>query len=198
MIKNLIHSMLDHPFVFELQQRVCNNYGEVRTHFREYLSASGKDILDIGCSTGTCASACIPMKENRYRGIDIEPRYIELARGRLPDGDFQVMDARQLAFPDQSFDVVLFVGALHHMHDDIVRDCFREIHRVLRPDGVVLCAEPMFSKSWLSTVLLRNDRGEHIRSPQEYQGLFADFRIARESSFRFSIHQFCSFVLRAA
>jgi ubiquinone/menaquinone biosynthesis C-methylase UbiE len=108
------------------------------------------------------------------------------------------MDARQLAFPDQTFDVVLFVGALHHMPDVVVGDCFHEIHRVLRPDGVVLCAEPMFSKSWLSSVLLRNDRGEHIRTPQGYQELFTDFRIARESSFRFSVHQFCSFVLRAA
>jgi SAM-dependent methyltransferase len=198
MIKNLIHSMLDHPLVFEIQQRACNNYGGVRTHFLEYLSESGKDILDIGCSTGTCAAACIPMKEHRYRGIDIESRYIDRARSRLPDGDFQVMDARQLAFPDQSFDVVMFVGALHHMHDDIVRDCFREIHRVLRPEGVVLCAEPMFTPSWLSTILLRNDRGKHIRTPQGYRGLFSDFRIARESSFRFSAHQFCSFVLRAA
>ena len=198
MIKDLIHSMLDHPLVFEIQQRACNNYDGVRAHFLEYLSESGKDILDIGCSTGTCAAACIPMKENRYRGIDIEPRYIARARSRLPDGEFRVMDARHLEFADESFDVVMFVGALHHMHDDVVRDCFREIHRVLRPEGVVLCAEPMFTASWLSTVLLRNDRGKYIRTPQGYRGLFSDFQIARESSFRFSAHQFCSFVLRAA
>ena len=197
MIK-LIHSMLDHPLVFDIQQKVCNNYSGVRDHFREYLSSRDKDILDIGCSTGACASVCVSMKDNRYTGIDIEARYIETARSRNPDGAFRVMDARQLQFPDQSFDIVLFVGALHHMHDDIIKDCFKEIHRVLRPDGVVLCAEPMFSKSWLSTLLLRNDRGEHIRTPDGYRDLFEQYQVARESSFRFSVHKFCSFVLRAA
>jgi len=56
MLKKLVHSLLDQPLVFELQQRVCNNYARVRDHFREYLCTKGKDILDIGCSTGACAS----------------------------------------------------------------------------------------------------------------------------------------------
>jgi ubiquinone/menaquinone biosynthesis C-methylase UbiE len=197
MIK-LIHRLLDHPLVFDIQQKACNNYSGVREHFRDYLCTNNKDILDIGCSTGACASACVSMTDNRYMGIDIEPRYIEAARRRNPDGAFQVMDARRLMFPDQSFDVVLFVGALHHMDDGIIRDCFREIHRVLRPSGVVLCAEPVFSDSWLSTLLLRNDRGEHIRTSAGYRALFGKYQIAREDEFRFSCHRFCSFVLRAA
>jgi ubiquinone/menaquinone biosynthesis C-methylase UbiE len=196
-VKQLVHSLLDHPWVFEVQQRICNNYSAVRDHFQEHLCTRNKDILDIGCSTGACASVCVSMKDNQYKGIDIESRYIETARSRCPDGEFHVMDARQLAFPDQSFDVVLFVGALHHMHDDIVRDCFQEIRRVLRPGGVVLCAEPMFTKSWLSTLLLRNDRGKHIRAPHGYQSLFSQFQVARQGQFRLAVHQFCSFVLKA-
>src|SRR5262249_8876862 len=141
-VLRLLHRLLDHPRIFEWQQRLCNNYSAIRRHFRKYLAGSGKDVLDIGCSTGTCAAQVVSMTDNRYTGIDIEPRYVARARALYPAGRFECMDARALRFPDDSFDVVMFIGALHHMDDGIIRACFTSIRRVLRPTGVVLCAEP--------------------------------------------------------
>ncbi len=50
------------------------------------------------------------------------------------------MDANQLEFPDDSFDVVFGRAILHHL--DVERS-LAEIHRVLRPGGFMLFKEPL-------------------------------------------------------
>ncbi len=193
----ILDFVLSNPVIFDWQQRLCNHYGSVREHFRDYLEVSDKDILDIGCSTGACARQAVPLERNRYIGIDIEPKYVQLAAKRCPAGQFLVMDARAMKFEACRFDVVMFVGALHHMDDGIIKSCFQEIRRVLRDDGVVLCAEPVFTPGKrLSTFLLKNDRGKYIRDEEGYQRLFDGFRVERQDYFRFAVHRFCSFVLR--
>jgi ubiquinone/menaquinone biosynthesis C-methylase UbiE len=193
----LLHRLLDIPLIFDWQQRLCNNYRGIRDEFADYLGRAGLDVLDVGCSTGACAGTILSMKDNRYTGIDIDPRYVRRAARRYPDGTFLVMDARDLAFATASFDLILFVGALHHMDDAIIRGCMKELRRVLRPDGVVLCAEPVFTPGRrLSTFFLRRDRGRHIREPEGYARLFDGLEVARRRFFDFSIHRFVSFVLR--
>ncbi len=196
MIRQLVHRVLEVPWVFEMQQRLCNDYSGIRKHFLDYVDGEGLDILDIGCSTGTCARAVFDMSRNHYTGIDIVPEYVERAGKANPHGTFLAMDARDIAFDDDSFDVVMFVGALHHMNDQIIHDCFAEIERVLRPNGVVLCAEPVFTPGKpVSNLFLRNDRGEYIRDEPGYRALFGNMPVLRQEYFRFSIHRFCSFVL---
>jgi ubiquinone/menaquinone biosynthesis C-methylase UbiE len=191
--------LLSRAAVFEWQQRLCNNYGSVRKHFREYLDVSGKDILDVGCATGSCGATVVSLERNHYVGVDVVPQYVERARQRFPAGKFLTMDARRLDFPDASFDVVLFIGVLHHMDDGLVRDCFRDIRRVLRPDGVVLCAEPVFHPNEpLSTLLLKFDRGRYIRTEEGYRRLFDGFGVPAQGYVRLSVHKLCSFVLRRA
>ena len=193
----LIDLVLADPVFFDWQQRLCNNYDSIPRHFADYLDVTGKDILEIGCSTAACAKAAVKMDRNRYIGIDIISKYVEFAAKRSPQGTFITMDARELTFDAHSFDVVLIVGALHHMDPETVRACFKEIKRVLRNDGVVLCAEPLFTPGkWFSNFLLRNDRGRYIRTEAGYRGLFEGFTIAREGYFRFSAHRFASFVLQ--
>jgi ubiquinone/menaquinone biosynthesis C-methylase UbiE len=192
----IIHWLLSLPIVFEWQQRLCNNYGIIRTTFPQYLAVKGKDILDVGCSTGTCAASLISMRDNRYVGIDIDPRYVIRASQLHSDGQFLHMDAQALTFPEESFDVILFVGALHHMSGDIIERCFRQLERVLRPNGVIICAEPLFSDRKLSTWLLRNDRGEFIRDLPGYRALFTKWDIVEERRFTIAVHDFCGFVLK--
>jgi 2-polyprenyl-3-methyl-5-hydroxy-6-metoxy-1,4-benzoquinol methylase len=196
-IGRLIDGALAHPALFELQQKVCNNYGAVLDEFRQYLDASGKKILDVGCSVGTCSGRVVDMRRNEFHGIDVEPQYIAIASKHYPDGDFRVMDARSLAFESDTFDVVLLSGVLHHMADDVVRESLREIRRVVRGDGVVLVGEPVFTPGrHLSNFLLTLDRGRHIRTTEGYAALFEGFDTIRLRYFKLSVHRLCSFVLR--
>lgn len=53
---------------------------------------------------------------------------------------FHVMDAHDLKFDDESFDLIIGFGILHHLEAELA---LSEIHRVLKPGGRVLLQEPL-------------------------------------------------------
>ena len=196
-VESVLHKLLENPLVFEFQQRLCNNYSAILAEFSDIIGKGGQRIIDIGCSTGACASTIIDMHANDYVGVDIDPRYVETAARRSPQGRFYAMDARHMAFPDKTFDLTMFIGVMHHMDDELVRGCLNEVLRVLKSGGRVIIAEPVFTPGrWLSTVLLNMDRGRNIRDESGYRALFDGFEIERQRFFSFSAHRFCSFVLK--
>jgi ubiquinone/menaquinone biosynthesis C-methylase UbiE len=101
----------------------------------------GEAVLDVGCGTG--ALAMVASKRvgatGRVCGIDPGPRQIARARSKAERAslpiDFQIGVIEQLAFPDQSFDVVLSTLMIHHLPDDLKRLGFAEMARVLKPGG---------------------------------------------------------------
>ncbi|HEX6563630.1 MAG TPA: class I SAM-dependent methyltransferase [Chthoniobacterales bacterium] len=196
LMRSLVQWTLKNPLAFELQQRLSNNYTNVRTEFAGILDRSNLRILDVGCSTGTCAGQIIDMGANAYTGVDVVSQYIEIAQRRHPRGTFIAMDARRMTFPKEHFDVAMFVGVLHHMDDELAADCLAEVRRVIRPGGYVVVAEPIFTPGMLfSNFLLSLDRGRYIRDEPGYRGLFDGYEITRQRFFKLSIHRFCSFVL---
>lgn len=196
-LRRLIRQTLSIPLIFDLQQKLCNNYVAMLEEFAGYLKVSGKRILDVGCSTAACAREIVDMKNNSYVGVDIEPQYIETASRRSPLGKFLTLDARSLPFESESFDVVLFCGVWHHMDDALVKDCLREVKRVLTKSGVVLVAEPVFTPGWpVSNFLLSLDRGRHIRTDEDYRRLTKGFEVVRHRFFKLGNHRFYSLVLK--
>tara|TARA_A100001011_G_scaffold225956_1_gene233973 strand:+ start:19 stop:621 length:603 start_codon:yes stop_codon:yes gene_type:complete len=194
-IKKILHKILEVPFIFQLQQKVCNNYDAVFIEFSEYLNVSNKSIIEIGCSTANCASEIVDMKKNYFVGVDLDKNYINRAKKIAPLGNFFEMDARKLVFDNNKFDLAVFNGVIHHMDDELILSCLSEVKRVIKDNGKVIISEPVFSKGIISTILLKLDRGNYIRKQEEYKNLFKDFSIERERYFRFSAHKFCSFVL---
>jgi ubiquinone/menaquinone biosynthesis C-methylase UbiE len=191
------HSVLSNPLVFQLQQRVFNNYGNVKAEFEDYLRPGPLRILDVGCSTGACGQAVFDTARDDYTGIDITDRYVAYAGRSYSHGKYVEMDARNLAFDRHSFDVVSFIGVLHHMDDDTARRSLSEARRVLREGGALLVAEPVFTPNDLrSNVFLSLDRGRYIRETGQYEALLHEFQIERRRHFRFSFHRFASFVCR--
>jgi ubiquinone/menaquinone biosynthesis C-methylase UbiE len=196
-LSGLVEKVLTNPVIFEWQQGLCNNYDAVGVEFRDYLTGRGQRILDIGCSTGTGAGEFIDMSANEYYGIDISPEYTTRASQRHPAGNFLTMDARKMTFDGESFDVVVFLGVLHHMHDDLIRDSLKEVQRVLKRSGRIVVGEPLFTKGApFSNFLLSLDRGKYIRDENGYKGLFETFQLERERFFRFSAHRFHSLVYK--
>ncbi len=106
--------------------------------------------LDYGCGSGGFEEIAYP--ESKLQswlvanggkgtfGIDINPLRIEKARERINNGvELIPMDGRNLAFPDNYFDVVHEWAVFHHMPD--YEKGLEEIHRVLKPNGVLLLTE---------------------------------------------------------
>ena len=81
-------------------------------------------VLDVGAGDGLLAEAVLRRRPDvRFRGIDVMAR----AGARIPVTTF---DGARLPFPNNSFDVVLFVDVLHHTPhaEALVRDA-RDVAR---------------------------------------------------------------------
>ena len=91
-------------------------------------------ILDVGCGLGATTALfaqAYPMAA--VTGINISARQVAHAQQQTPSITFEAMDAAQLAFPDDSFDLLLSVEAAFHFNTR--RAFLLEAHRVLRPGG---------------------------------------------------------------
>jgi ubiquinone/menaquinone biosynthesis C-methylase UbiE len=121
-------------------------------------SYSGKRLLEVGCGTGTDLLQ-FARGGSRVVGVDLTPRSIEITRQRFRvydlDGEFAIGDAENLAFPDNSFDVVYSFGVIHHTPD--TRRAVSEFHRVLKPGGraIVMLYNRASLYYWTSLMLRR-------------------------------------------
>lgn len=109
--------------------RTANQYDEVHVHDEgehefaldflcSTLSSLGiHSVLDIGCGTGR-ALLKVKQRMPNITTVGIEPsselRAVGHSKG-LADTELMDGNAMQLAFPDQSFDLVCEFGVLHHV-----------------------------------------------------------------------------------
>lgn len=76
-------------------------FGLLARHVNE---VPGAGVIDVGCGTGRFSRRFADAGFN-VTGIDIDAASVEFARSKSDgQGSFLVGDARQLAFPDRSFD----------------------------------------------------------------------------------------------
>lgn len=100
-----------------------------------------KKILDAGCGTGAILQRL--GNPERNTGIDLAPEAISFCRQR---GLNNVREGNVCALPfeDASFDAVISSSVLYHEWVGDIDTAVREMHRVLRPGGLVLINVPAF------------------------------------------------------
>jgi len=102
---------------------------------------SGDQVLDVGCGTGTLAIEVQQRVRTTGRVFGIDPSAQQIARARAKAArrhvpiEFQIGVIEQLAFPDQTFDVVLSTLMMHHLPAGLKQQGLAEIARVLKPEG---------------------------------------------------------------
>jgi ubiquinone/menaquinone biosynthesis C-methylase UbiE len=102
---------------------------------------AGDKVLDVGCGTGNLtltAKRYVEASGSAY-GIDASPEMIEVARKNAERSGsktvFEVGLIEKIAYPGATFDVVISRLVIHHLPDDLKRQGFAEILRVLKPGG---------------------------------------------------------------
>ncbi|MCK4637654.1 MAG: class I SAM-dependent methyltransferase [Methanomicrobia archaeon] len=94
-----------------------------------------QDFLEVGCGNGVVSKYIAKKYHLNVTGVDVDPEQIEFAKKNTntPNLHFLEADVNHLAFEDNSFDIVLSFGVMHHISNWL--DAMEEIKRVLRPKG---------------------------------------------------------------
>jgi len=104
------------------------------------------DILDLGCTIGHNTLAWKDAyPDANVTGIDIAAPCLRYAHSRAGSQNkaihFKQMNATQLDFDDDSFDVVFSSMFLHELPIKDIRAALKEAHRVLRTGGLMIHME---------------------------------------------------------
>lgn len=99
-----------------------------------------RKVLDAGCGVGW-GTALLAEQGAEATGVDLSPLAIGEARRRHGAvAEFELGDLCQMPFDDDSFDAVVSFEAIEHVGD--TDRAMREMHRVLRPGGLLLISSP--------------------------------------------------------
>lgn len=102
-----------------------------------------KRVLNLGCWTGalerlTQHGSC------RMVGLDLSHHALAEARRHAPWGCWINGAVQQLPFGAETFDLVTALMVLEHLPRGEEPVLFREVARILRPGGVLICTTPQW------------------------------------------------------
>lgn len=104
--------------------------------FADFLSAANKDVLEIGVGLGADHQKFAEAGA-RLTGIDLTDKAIAHTKRRFSifglNSELNVVDAENLPFANESFDIVYSWGVIHHSPD--TPKVVKEIFRVLKQGG---------------------------------------------------------------
>ena len=107
----------------------------------QWLSTDSR-ILDFGCGYGRCLGELFSAGYRNLVGLDFSPAMIAAARERFPEITFQELQDSTIPLPDSSVDGALLFSVLTCVPtDDGQRAQLAELHRVLRPGGLLYISD---------------------------------------------------------
>lgn len=150
----------------------------------------GKRILELGTGTGGTATL-LAKKGASVVGIDLLSFRLDEAKDRVKHHevadsvDFSLMDATQLAFPDNTFDFVISKSVLVFTeHTETALECYR----VLKPGGIAIFIENMqhHPAAWLYRKLfLKYSRELHYFSKKNIDVIGEIYEYSEHREFHF-------------
>lgn len=151
-------------------------HGSHRFERRVLELAQGADVLEYGCGAAI-QGLQVARTAKSLTGIDISNVAVSDAEkaardANISNASYHVMDAEEMTFPDNSFDLVFGRGIIHHLDLDL---CFASIARVLRPGGTAIFWEPLGHNPILNRY---RDMTPEARTPDEHPLLRKDFDLA--------------------
>ena len=153
MFRNLGYT--DEPFYEKTQdeydiesERGRKRFAELREILSRHLPIKSGRALDIGCNAGLSSFV---LEEFGFEviGIDIQEKAVErakeLAKKRGSKVEFYVMDAKNLSFKENTFDLVGLLGyPLAHFSIWDFDKILQEVRQVLKPQGYIVIQESDF------------------------------------------------------
>ena len=136
-----------------------------------YGIKAGDKILDVGCGKGFLLfdfTKVVPGLD--IHGIDVSSYAIENAKDEVKER-LQVGNANSLPFPDNHFDLVFSLNALHNLHCYDLEPALREIERVGKKNKYI-CVESYRTEVEKANLLYWQVTCEAFNTPEEWEWWF--------------------------
>ncbi len=141
----------------ELGDKLIDNMNENHEALAQWslghLDISKDDlILDIGCGGGVNVERFLKMTDNKVFGLDYSKlaveRSVELNRLAIDEGRCEIIQGSvsDLPFESDTFDIVTAFETVYFWPDFV--DDLKEIHRVLKDDGIIFIANEALPKKY--------------------------------------------------
>ncbi len=96
-------------------------------------------IVDIASGTGDLLVNLQVLNATKYYALDPAEKMLNIAKTKVPNAEFIVCAAESLPLTDNSCDLVTISFGIRNFAD--LNLAFAEIHRILRPDGIISIME---------------------------------------------------------
>jgi len=184
------------------KHRAYNEYLWTIQLAEEANSRGLKKALDIGCAVGY-QSVWLAKQGFNVTGLDISEKALneakELAEKENATVTFVNGDAAQMPVPNNEFEMVLCSGVIQYNTTNRIKQIISEIHRVMKPKGIMIMHFPIHSKEFNidfpnpgkevePRTYLKNDgyaKGlhYHLFTKDEVDNLLSDFNIIQKITF---------------
>ena len=116
-------------------------------------------IIELGCGAAELARKLL----DRFPGCELtglevdERQHAKNLLDPLPGLQFVAAGAQSIPYPDGAFDLALMLKSLHHVPLQLMDQALSEVHRVLKPGGLLYVSEPVFAGALNEVMRLFHD-----------------------------------------
>ena len=139
---------------------------------KEYLPLDGATVLELGCGRAWMTRRMaedFPVARIVATEVDQIQHEKNMMITDLPTVEFKYGGMQQIDLPDGSVDIVTMLKSLHHVPQNLMKQGFDEVFRVLKPGGVAYISEPVYAGDFNEIMSLFND--EKIVREQAFSAL---------------------------
>lgn len=137
----------------------------------------GKYLLDLGCGGGE-SSVYLALRGAHCVASDWSPKMVEAAKKLAEMNqvkiDARIINAMDIDFPNNTFDIVYAANLLHHVD---TKKTLKEIHRILKPGGLACTWDPL---KYNPIIKIYRRLATNFRTPDEHPLGFQMINKARE------------------
>lgn len=146
-------------------------YAETFVNFLKENNFNGQ-IVDTGCGDGRDVNV-FSQAGFDVLGIDNSEKEITVARKKFPKLNFEVQNAEQLSFKDNSVGAFFMINVIHYLKKE---EAIAEVYRTLKPGGY-------FSVHFNMEIRDKSGNIDYQHNQEEIMQLVSNFNIIRENIF---------------
>lgn len=170
-----LHELESHHFWFKTRARLFARI--LSRHVRPGCKAA----LEMGCGSGKLLPV-LARHTDRVVGVDGHLPSLEIARQSLPSAILIHGDVTRVPIQDGTFDLACAFDVLEHVPPDAF---LAEIHRLMRPGGLLLLSVPAFQSLWSSVDARAGHRCRYRLAQAQAELQCAGFRVLGFTHYQF-------------